>query len=161
VGGAGIAMSYGYLHQDEVRRLIENWARWPGWNGCRCSSSPLARLVDDLSFKRRGELGATMPILGGEAADTHAALWSMVTHLRDALIAYYTGGLREEDQLRLVNKNRKRIRQIRARTYRLHVQRAHPAFMDAYELVVEKAKGIGKRNAMLHESLHQNAPQSQ
>jgi hypothetical protein len=120
--------------QAEVERLIENWARWPGWESGSGSRSPLAWLDDFVANKRVGEFyQAVVPVMGGEAADTHRALGRIDTQLGQVLVVHYTWGHRTiEWRLHLINKPRASKDRMSRRTYFYRLAAAHPAFMTEF-----------------------------
>ncbi|MBK8916420.1 MAG: hypothetical protein IPM64_17785 [Phycisphaerales bacterium] len=70
-----------YPHEGEIRRHLENWARWSP-ESYRAS---MWRDQIDMSGYRQ----APIPIMGGEAGDTHAALARMDARERSALEQYH------------------------------------------------------------------------
>ncbi len=118
--------------QDEVARLLENWGRWPGWNGATSARSTLGWIDDFVSNKRVGDYTASIPVMGGEAADTQRALGRMEHELAAVLIVHYTGRGGVQRKLAQINQARDRKDHLSKRTYYRRLEAAHPAFMDAY-----------------------------
>lgn len=131
---------------DLVRRLIDNWARWPGWAGHTGTRSTLAWLDDFVSNKRQGDYAATVPVMGGEAADTHRALGRMSAELSEALVIYYTWrGTVSEKLIELAKKRPDRERMSK-RTFFRRVSDAHPVFITEYRGARDTANLVSARN---------------
>lgn len=131
---------------EEVRRLIENMARWPGWHGGHCSRSSIGWINDFVANRRQDELGPTIPVMGGEAADTQRALMRIDSILRECLLEYYTGRGGTHDKVHTLNKRRKGGARISSRTFYRYVDQAHPAFMVQYRELRKVAHQVEARN---------------
>ena len=127
-----------YHCQDEVCRLIEQWARWPGFHGSNRTRSSIA-WVDDLMAKRASIAGPEIPIMMGEAADTNAAMRRMSEELSEVLITHYLRIGTESTKVRDLNRRKPKNACICARTYRRRVAAAHVAFMGHYRDVVQSS----------------------
>jgi hypothetical protein len=119
-----------YPEAELVQRLMENWARWPGWAGHVGARSTLAWLDDFVSNKRQGDYAPSIPVMGGEAADTHRALGAMRHDLAQALIVHYTW--RGTASEKLAELFKKQGVEISKRTFFYRVGDAHPEFMGKY-----------------------------
>ena len=136
-----------HYQAEEIGRLIEQLARWPGWNGSTSSESTLSWIADCMSRKRQDELGPSVPVLGGEAADTMEALRRIEMIQAECLQAYYAGRGTLERRLWEVNRRRPaKLRISRATFYRI-VDAAHLAFWEAYCAVRAAARVVSTANA--------------
>ncbi len=140
---------------ERVRELLENWGRWPGWQSGGSSRSTLAWLDDFVSNKRVGDYSTTVPVMGGDAADTHRALGRMPEHLAGVLVAHYTWHGAVLDKLIKLNKRRPARGRISKRTYYRQVEAAHPIFMEAFRTVREAARAAHVSNVAV--SVHAGA----
>lgn len=131
---------------DEVRRLIENLARWPGWNGSASSRSSIDWINDVMLGRRTDEHGPSIPVLGGEAADTQAAIMRMDDTRRECLLIYYTGRGVLELKLHTLNRRRRGRARIGKSAFYAHVDRAHHEFMALYREVRQVAHVVEERN---------------
>lgn len=150
-----MARRAGHYCAEEVRRLIENLARWPGWHGGASSRSSIDWINDFVANRRQDDLGPTIPVLGGEAADTQHALLQMDETLRDCLLVYYAGWGTVGDKVRTVNRRRRGKRRIGKSAFYVHVERAHPQFMERYREVRETAHRVEAQNVA--SSVHASA----
>lgn len=132
---------------EEVRRLIENLARWPGWNGSSSSRSSIDWINDVMLGRRTDEHGPSIPVLGGEAADTQAAIMRMDETRRECLLIYYTGRGVLELKLHVLNRRRRGRARIGKSAFYAHVDRAHHEFMTLYREVRQVAHVVEERNA--------------
>jgi hypothetical protein len=77
------------MHQDDLERRLNNWARWywsgglVGPNGAGTTSSIY------LQGPRGRRAEVVMPVIDGEAIDTHDAVDRLATDFRNALRARY------------------------------------------------------------------------
>lgn len=133
---------------DEIGRLIEQLARWPGWHGCSSTQSTLSWIADFQSRRRQDEFGPSMPVLGGEASDTQEALRRVDPVLSECLIAYYAWPGTLDKKLGLLNRRRQASERISRATFYRHVDAAHPAFWEAYTAVRSAARRVGEANAL-------------
>jgi hypothetical protein len=131
---------------EEVRRLIENMARWPGWHGGHCSRSSIGWINDFVANRRQDELGPTIPVMGGEAADTQRALMRIDELLRECLVIYYTGRGTVGDKVHTLNKRRRGRARIGKSAFYVHVERAHHEFMTQYRELRKVAHHVEARN---------------
>ena len=137
---------------EEVRRLIENMARWPGWHGGHCSRSSIGWINDFVANRRQDELGPTIPVMGGEAADTQRALMQIDELQRECLIVYYTGRGTVGDKVHTLNKRRRGKARVGKSAFYVHVERAHPEFMSRYRELRKLAHHVEARN--IESSVH-------
>lgn len=145
-------------HADEIARLIENLARWPGWHGGHSSRSSIGWVMDFVANRRQGEFGPSIPVLGGEAEDTMAAMRRMPFRLAQVLEVYYTIAGDEEKKLKFLNRRRRSSARIGPRTFRLHVSRAHDDFWEQYTMVRESARRAGESNRALNPGIEAAVP---
>jgi hypothetical protein len=132
-------------HEAEISRLIENWARWPGFNGGGSSRSSAAWIMDFVT-RRQGECGPSVPVMGGEAADTHTAIGRMPSELSRALVAYYTGRGQLAERARLFNKGRRGQARVGERTFQRRVDEARDAFWQLWLEVRRNSNQVGAAN---------------
>lgn len=79
------------MHQDDLERRLNNWARWY-WSGGRVGMRGNGVVSSIYHQGPRGRrAGVAMPVIDGEAIETHDAVDRLVVHLRDALRARYLG----------------------------------------------------------------------
>jgi hypothetical protein len=138
--------------QAEVERLIENWARWPGFHGGHSSRSTLSWLDDFIAMKRVGDRSAPIPVMGGEAGDTQDALGRMNADLRNALVVYYTGRGPMRERLSALNAMRSSKDRIKLPAFFNRVERAHQDFMRAIRAVRADAAAASAANRRSFES---------
>lgn len=131
----------------EIARLIDQLARWPGWNGCSSSSSSMAWLADMQSRRRADEFGPSIPVLGGESADTMEALRRIDPLLAECLTAFYSVRGTVDRRVWEVNRRRRGAARISRRTFYRVVDEAHPAFWAQYVELRMVARQVGKQNA--------------
>jgi hypothetical protein len=132
-------------HEAEIERLIDNWARWPGWTGGTSSRSSVAWIMDFVS-RRQSLQGASVPVMGGEAADTQAALMRMQPHLQEAIVAYYTCSGDLHARLFAFNYRKRGKNRIGERAFRYRVAAAREEFWMYWTLVRSRARHVGDRN---------------
>jgi hypothetical protein len=135
-----------YYMAERVRELLENWGRWPGWASGGSSRSTLGWLDDFVANKRVGDYGPTVPVMGGDAADTHKALGRMAWELSQVLIAHYTARGHVAKKLEDINQHREARDRISKRTYFRRLADAHPDFMERFLALRETAQLAGARN---------------
>jgi hypothetical protein len=131
---------------DRVRELLENWARWPGWASGGSSRSTLAWLDDFVANKRVGDYGPSIPVMGGEAADTHKALGRMPWDLSQVLIVHYTQHGHVNAKIDRMNQHREPATRISRRTYFRRLDAAHPAFIEQHRIAREAAHATERSN---------------
>lgn len=132
-------------HEAEIERLIDNWARWPGWTGGTSSRSSVAWIMDFVS-RRQSMQGASVPVMGGEAADTQAALMRMQPQLQEAIVAYYTCSGDLHARLFAFNYRKRGRNRIGERAFQYRVAAAREEFWMYWTLVRERARRVGDRN---------------
>lgn len=77
------------MHQDDLERRLNNWSRWY-WSGGRVGmrgSGVVSSIYHQGPRGRRA--GVAMPVIDGEAIDTHDAVDRLPQDLRDVLRARY------------------------------------------------------------------------
>lgn len=136
-----------HYQSAEIGRLIEQLARWPGWNGATSNASTLSWIADLQSRRRQDEFGPSVPVLGGEAADTMEALRRIDILQAECLNAYYAGRGTLERRLWEVNRRRPAKARISRRTFYRLLDAAHPAFWEAYCVVRAAARIVANANA--------------
>ena len=136
-----------YHHQEDIARLVWNWAAWRE-NGSVMPSaggSPMAWL-DQLMYKRAPQ--SSMPTLGGEAQDTAAVLAKMEDHLRAVLLVYYIGaGKTVAHKLLHYNSDRGERCRISMRTFVRQITQAHVQFWDHWSQHLKQARELSAANA--------------
>lgn len=135
-----------YHMAERVKELLENWARWPGWESGGSSRSTLAWLADFVGNKRVGDYQTSIPVMGGEAADTHYALGRMNAELREVLVLHYTERGHVNDKIARVNLHRAAARRISRATFFRHLDTAHHEFMAGFEGARHANARIGAAN---------------
>lgn len=120
--------------QDEIRRLVENWAAWTGdAKGAVYAVNPIAwtEAMYASAEERRARTNVIRPI-GAEAQLTGEALSAMDKREARALKVYYTSSL-------TVEMAAAELMHCSKRTFQILVARAHSAFWEAYLALKESA----------------------
>lgn len=77
------------MHQDDLERRLNNWAHW-FWSGGRVGQRGSGVVSSVYHQGPRGRrAGVSMPVIDGEAIDTHDAIDRLAIDLRNALRARY------------------------------------------------------------------------
>lgn len=129
--------------QEQIEQLMENWGRWAGNGGVMPSGGGSALAWADVMIDKRNYT-STIPVLGGEAADTQAALTRMDEHLAAVLINYYTGsGKTVKHRFESFNQVRPEKTRIAYSTYMRQIGLAHVQFDDRWRSVVGESRSAG------------------
>lgn len=121
-------------HEDEIRRLVENWAAWTGdAKGAVYATSPIAWTEEAYTRREvsRSQLYVIKPI-GAEAQLTGEALAAMAPREARALKAWCLSSLTADMAAR-------EYLHCSRRTYDLLVSRALDAFWNAYQARISRA----------------------
>ncbi len=124
----------GYYREGETARLLEDWRRW---SPEQSSSGSMWRERVDTSGYRI----APIPVMRGEAADTHAALGRMDQRERNALEEYHTC-----PRSVTVERQAKRLK-VSASTYQRLLHSVHRSFWRERDAIVSTARSVGGENA--------------
>jgi hypothetical protein len=88
--GSGSHANYeGVMHQDDIERRLNNWARWYWSGGLLGPRSGGTTSSIYLQGPRGRRAGVSMPVIDGEAIDTSDAVDRLNVDLRNALRARY------------------------------------------------------------------------
>lgn len=119
-----------YPHELEIRQWLENWHRWsPGTFGkSQWRDAPSSNVFD----------GAPIPVMGGEAADTQAALNRMERGERRALERYHLAPGSMTRHARALG--------ISTRTLRRRLADAHHHFYELRWAIRQTAKAVAAGN---------------
>ena len=90
--------------------------------------------------------GASIPVMGGEAADTQTALMRMQPPLVEALIAYYTCSGDLHARLYAFNYKKRAKSRLGERAFRYRVAEAREAFWVQWTQVCTRSREVGRRN---------------
>lgn len=125
-----------YFREDETRSLIENFVRWNGDGAAvRCALSIVGRIRRELLR----EAGPVIPAVGIDAGRVAEALARMDDREGRALVLYHGTPF--------TTSTKASAMRLRKRAFLYLVERAHPAFWEAYGEAVEALKGAAARFA--------------
>ena len=119
-----------YPHQAEIRQWLENWARWsPGTFG----QSQWREATSSRVFE-----SGPIPVMGGEAADTHQALQRLGREERSLLTGYHLS--------RVPIAKMARRRKISMDTLERRLHAVHEAFYEQRRAVRHEGQRAAARN---------------